>query len=385
LGGFVLATSALVAQERDDRVDVAVVEISGLVDRIQARFLESVVSDRDHDVVVVRLDSGGAVAPDDELAELEQAISDAPVPVAVWIGPSRNAKAEDGAERIAQAADFVGAVPGATAEEVDIDVEAPTLGDFLVALDGEGGIDVPTEVVRAEGRPPQQQLAERVRVSFAEPSFFQQMLHAVSTPTAAYLLVTAALLLLVFEFFTGGIGVAGAVAVVCLTLGGYGLGALPTRPIGVALIVAGVVGYAVDVQVGVPRAWTVIGTILFAAGSFLLFDGVAIPMLVLVAMLAAVIVVMVAGMPAVVRTRFSTPTVGRESMVGEEGTAATDVAPDGVVTVRDAPWRARTNRATPIKAGESVRVAAIDGLLLEVEPLEGAAEDYRERARRSSS
>ncbi len=37
------------------------------------------------------------------------------------------------------------------------------------------------------------------------------------------------------------------------------------------------------------------------------------------------------------------------------------------------PWRARADRATPIRAGEAVHVAAIDGLLLEVEPLEGAA------------
>jgi membrane-bound serine protease (ClpP class) len=84
---------------------------------------------------------------------------------------------------------------------------------------------------------------------------------------------------------------------------------------------------------------------------------------------------MVAGMPAMVRTRFSTPTIGRESMLGELGTAVSDVDPDGVVTIREAPWRARTNRATPIRAGEAVRVAGIDGLLLEVEPLEGAARD----------
>lgn len=90
---------------------------------------------------------------------------------------------------------------------------------------------------------------------------------------------------------------------------------------------------------------------------------------------------MVGGMPAMVRTRFATPTIGREWMIGEIGTAVGPVAPDGVVMVRDAPWRARTNRATPIEAGSEVRVASIDGLLLEVEPLEGAARDHRDRRR----
>jgi membrane-bound serine protease (ClpP class) len=64
-------------------------------------------------------------------------------------------------------------------------------------------------------------------------------------------------------------------------------------------------------------------------------------------------------------------------MVGEQGAALADIAPEGTVQVRGAPWRARTNRATPIMAGASVRVVAIDGLLLEVEPEDGGARDYR--------
>ena len=46
--------------------------------------------------------------------------------------------------------------------------------------------------------------------------------------------------------------------------------------------------------------------------------------------------------------------------------------------IRGALWRARTNRATPIRSGEPIRVVAIDGLVLEVEPEEGGAIDYRE-------
>ena len=69
-------------------------------------------------------------------------------------------------------------------------------------------------------------------------------------------------------------------------------------------------------------------------------------------------------------------------MVGELGEAVVAVDPDGVVCVRGAQWRARTNRATPIRRGDAVRVVAIDGITLEVEPETGGAEDYRERARR---
>jgi membrane-bound serine protease (ClpP class) len=89
-------------------------------------------------------------------------------------------------------------------------------------------------------------------------------------------------------------------------------------------------------------------------------------------------------MTAVVRSRFSTPTIGREAIVGEEGRAEVDVAPDGVVVIQGARWRARTNRATPIDAGDPVRVVAVEGLVLEVEPEEGGARDYRDRSGRRS-
>jgi membrane-bound serine protease (ClpP class) len=68
-------------------------------------------------------------------------------------------------------------------------------------------------------------------------------------------------------------------------------------------------------------------------------------------------------------------------MLGELGEVVVAVDPDGVVKVGDGKWRARTNRATPVAAGAPVRVVAIDGVTLEVEPLEGAARDHRDRRR----
>ena len=358
---IVLCSTPIAAHAQEERTSITIVEISGLVDRIQARFLQATIANApDNEVVVVRLDSPGATATQQEMDDLIATIERSNATVAVWVGPRESAKAEGGAKRIVDAADVAG----------DTDT-APTLGDFVVDIEG-----VPTTIVRREGRPPQREMAKSVTVQFAEPAFTQQVLHAVSTPSAAYLLIVIGMLLVVFELFTGGIGVAAAVAALCLVLGAFGLGSLPANPIALALVVAGVVGLAIDVQVGVPRAWTAIGTVLFTAGSFfLLSDGRSVPLLVVVIALAGALLFMVAAMPAVVRARYSTPTIGRDSMVGELGTAATDVAPDGVVSVRDAPWRARTNRATPITAGDLIRVIAIDGLLLEVEPLDGAARD----------
>jgi membrane-bound serine protease (ClpP class) len=152
-------------------------------------------------------------------------------------------------------------------------------------------------------------------------------------------------------------------------LAAYGLSVLPTNPVGLALIVFGVFGFAIDVQTGVPRLWTGIGTVSFAAGSILLYrDGVHLSWLPLLAGVVLVLLMVLGGLPATVRSRFSTPTIGRESMVGEEGEVVSDVRPDGVVRVRGALWPAHTSRATPVSAGQTVRVVAIDGPQLQVEP-----------------
>jgi membrane-bound serine protease (ClpP class) len=152
-----------------------------------------------------------------------------------------------------------------------------------------------------------------------------------------------------------------------------------------ALLIASVVALAVDVQVGVPRFWTGVGLLAFTFASVVLFrEGIRMSWITLVVGVGGMALAFIVGMPSMVRTRFATPTIGREWMIGEAGAAVVDLSPEGIVEVRGATWRARTNRATPIAAGDAVRVVAIDGVTLEVEPETGAARDYRERRAKSA-
>ncbi|MDP1804727.1 MAG: NfeD family protein, partial [Acidimicrobiales bacterium] len=230
---------------------------------------------------------------------------------------------------------------------------------------------VETKIVEADGESGdaarRQELVSRTR--FAALPLTGQLMHTVSSPPVAYLLFVIGLALIVFELFTAGVGVAGLVGAGALVLGAYGLAALPTNPMAVGLLLLATLGYAIDVQTGVPRAWSVIATLAFVAGSALLYEGQSLSWVTLLIAIVGMTLAMVAGMPAMVRTRFSTPTIGREWMVGEVGTARSAISPDGVVTVRDAPWRAHTSRVTPIDAGDDVRVVSITGLILEVEPV----------------
>lgn len=385
------------AAAAEEQPTVAVIQLGGLIDPVLADFIGDAIADAGRSealALVMQLDSTDGVLSRRALDRLVFEITHAPVPVAVWVGPARKGRALGQAGELVEAAAIAGVAPGAQVEiggrrfgsasalaEKLVAINAPTLGDFLVSLDDaeiRGGtrLDIPSDVIRRPGRPPQRQ--PDVRVQFAKPSLLERTLHAVASPPVAYGLLVGGLLLMVLEFFTAGVGVAAATGAILAVLSAYGLGVLPTRPWAVALVLLGVFGLAVDLQAGTPRVWTWIGTIALAAGSVKLYDGVDIPLVWLVGVLAGALLFMVAGMPTLVRTRFSTPTIGRESMLGEVGVASAAIDPEGIVEVRGAPWRARTNRATPIAAGNGIRVVGIDGLLLEVEPEEGGARDYRD-------
>lgn len=374
------------------RAHVDVIEVIGLLDPIQADFVGDAVGAAGSggaEALIIQVNSSGGVLSPADLDLLISQLSDAEIPVAAWVGPS-GGKAVGQSWELVQAAGLAGVagrgrvgprgatVPAAEAlQQRLVDITAPTLGDFLVELDGRrvGQRTLETaEVVRTPGEQPRRR--PTVEVRFAKLGLVERLLHTAASPSVAFLLLAAGLALAILELYTAGIGVAAATGAVCVVLSCYGLGVLPARPWAVALVLLGMLGYAIDVQAGSPRTWTAIGTASLGAGGVALYEqGLRPSPLVLVTVVGGVALMMIAGMPAVVRSRFSTATIGREDLVGEEGSAMADVDPEGTVQVRGAEWRARTNRATPIAAGAAVRVVAIDGLLLEVEPTEGGAKD----------
>jgi membrane-bound serine protease (ClpP class) len=366
---------------------VDVVEVNGRIDPVVADFIRRAI-DRaeksDAEVLVIQLDSPGVLIGQTDFLRLVEEIRTSPVPVAVWVGPTGASAAVTTAPILAGAG-IAGMAPGTKVAGLGPDdalsrglvsTNDPTLGEFVVGLDGK---DVGGKVLRTARVVPEGDLLRRQQagdVRFAKLGLTERLLHLTADPNVAYLLLMVGLLLIVFEFFTAGVGVAGVTGAVSLILSCYGLAVLPTNPVGLALIGLGVFGYAVDVQSGAPRAWTGIGAASLAIGSWRLFPGdLGVSWWVIVLISAGTALFMLSGMTAMLRARFSTPTIGREAMIGQMGEATTGIDPEGMVGLRGGTWRARTNRATPIAAGERVRVVAIDGLLLEVEPETGGAKD----------
>lgn len=430
-------TDAAAAGGQSDPAGIDVVQVEGLFDPPNASLVRNAIEDaneRGSTAVVLQIDSGGAVDVDAD--SVARAISDSKVPIVAWVGPSGSdakgaatlvveashvASVSSGSEigpaaplrlddpgqpsdrelgnRLAELAAARGRRAAGARELVHerqsgdearssgaINLVEPTLGELIVSLDGravttaDGPHLLRTAKVVGEGIDRRRQPNQDIR--FDRLPIDAQVLHTLTSPSIAYLLFVAGLALIVFEFYTAAIGLAGLTGAVALIGAFLGFSHLPVRWWAVGLLMLAVFGYAVDVQAGRTAAWTVIGSVALVAGSLTLYGGSSRldpPWWVLAIVIVGTLLFMLGAMPTVIRSRFSTPTVGRAGMIGEMGEAEVDVSPEGVVVISGARWRARTNRATPITAGDAVRVTAVDGLVLEVEPETGGARDYRER------
>lgn len=421
---------------------IVVVEVSGLIDPIMASYIKRqlVTATGLHAIAVaLQIDSAGTTLDGAELVELLDSVRLAHLPVGAWVGPS-GAQALGGAAHLVTAADFAAIAPGGrigdftaveglvhahggaarrasqpstgTAASQDIhshdrdglhsgasvryyDADtamgaglthstAPVIGEFLFAMSDEGLLAPIGQSVTGDDGIVRRALADDAVVSFVKLPPLDGLFHTAASPAVAYLLLLAGLSLLLLDFYTGGIGIAAIVAAACGLLAAFGLGTLDIRPWALALLIAGFVAFAVDIQTGVPRFWTMSGGAAVLAGSLTLFGQHSMSWIPLLVGLVGVGVFVLSGLPALVRTRYGTATVGREWLIGVEGIAATDVDPDGTVEVHGAQWRARVNRLTPLQAGEPLRVSGLSGVVLEVEPLEGAAVDYREMRRKQA-
>ena len=396
------ALAESISTPTEDVKSVVVVEASGLMDPVMVRMMQKTLEEVDTTktiALVFQINISGSVVEEEKIVALGEAISSSPIPISFWIGPS-GSRAKGPITELALISGDIGISPGSKigkigqsilssdsseaqknfdlnektfnyeeAIEKGIARSSPVLLEHLVGLEG---FEVISDVDSGEIKP-------LTQTRFEEMDPPDQFFHSVGSPAITYLLFLAGMGLLVFELYTAGVGIAGVLGALCLLLGFYGLAVLPSNPWGIALLIFSMFSFAVDIQTGVPRFWSAVAAISLVAGSLLLFDGLSLSWLTLLFGILLTVSCMSAGMPAMIRTRFATPTIGREWIVGELGMALEEINPNGTVEVKGAIWKAQTNRATPIKVNDEIRVAAVDGFWLDVEPLEGAARDYRER------
>jgi membrane-bound serine protease (ClpP class) len=246
-----------------------------------------------------------------------------------------------------------------------IDHVCSTEGEILEVLDGK-------KIRRFDGKEQTLDLA-RVRIESLDMSGRERFLSMLANPALAAALLMFGMLGLYVEFTHPGLIAPGVIGGICLLLFALSTTALPINWVGVALIILGLVLFVLEIKVTSYGMLTVGGIGCLVLGAVILFkDAEGIPGLdvargtiVGVALTAALLMAILTGL--VIRTFRSRPVSGSAGLMYEEGTALTDLDPQGRVFVHGEYWNARSER--PVSKGARVRVTKVEALRLDVEEM----------------
>ncbi len=210
---------------------------------------------------------------------------------------------------------------------------------------------------------------KNVPVEYISKSLREEFLTLVTNPTLAYMLLLIGFYGIFFELYNPGSVVPGAVGVICLLLGLYGLGVVGINWLGLLLILSGILMLALEVITPSFGGLALAGAIALAIGSLILVSPESpygdIPKSVITTMVITTAVFFIVigrlGLKAQKRKKM----LGTEELIGEEGEAMTDfINGKGKVFVHGEIWNAVSDEE--IKKGDTVEIKKVKGLTLKV-------------------
>jgi len=206
------------------------------------------------------------------------------------------------------------------------------------------------------------------------PDWRFKFLAVITEPTVAYLLLLVGLYGLLFEGYSPGAVFPGVVGAISLLMALYALQVLPVNYAGVALIVLGVALMTAEIAMPSFGSLGIGGLIALIVGSLILFDtevpGFGVPGQLIIGIGVASALVFTTTIWLAARARRRPVVTGVEELVGHIATAMRDFDGRGQVRIRGELWQAES--VAPVRRGQSVRVLALDGLVLRVTPVNEA-------------
>lgn len=422
----VLSCVVVTASAQESVPVVRVVEQEGMIHPVASAILAKAMTtarDNGEDLVVIELDTpGGLVEPAEDIVK---DILNSPVPVCVFVSP-RGAHAASAGFFILLASDVAAMAPvtrtGAaspiqlggenqpddvalkkisedlsalmrstartrgrpadlaeqavrearswSAEEALeaglIDVIANDLDELLAALDGR-------EITRSDGSTQVLELAG-ARVVRHELRWGEELKRVLMQPTVLLLLLGIAALGIYLELTNPGLILPGVVGVISLLVVLYVSRTLPVNYFAIAMIAVGLVLFLLEIKVMSYGMLTLAGAACLSAGLWLVFPrsvpGWRVSLLTFVPVLVFIVGLVALVTWLVARTYRHPVNTGREGMIGLVGEVAQPLSPEGRVFVHGEYWNARSE--VPVAAGQRVRVVAVEGLELVVEPVQPA-------------
>ena len=409
-----MASGASAQEDGTRRVDV--LQIEGPVTPVMISYIERGIVAAEEDgseALVVLLDTPGGQI--DLMSDVVQAILDAQVPVVVYVYP-RGAYAASAGTLITLAGHVAAMAPGTT-----IGAASPVGGqgeDLGETLESKVKEDLKAQARALAGRRGEEAVAwaesaiEEARAATAEEAlemnvidfvadgvddllaqmdgfqvevdgeevtlqtadattrdlpmtFVEQVLHLITNPTIAFILLTIGINAILFELASPGGYAAGVVGAICLLLAFYALGVLPVNYTGLIFIGLAFVLFVVDIKAPTHGVLTAGGIASLVAGALLLFNSP----LYRISLSAVVSVAVVTGLffafavAKIVQIQRKPATTGREGLIGHPAQVRRPLDPDGTVFLRGELWAATSLEGT-IDLGEQVIVENAEGFRL---------------------
>ena len=394
------------------------VDLNGDINNVMSAYMQNAVSraGSDHaDALLVVINTPGGIST--SMDEIVTSFLNSKVPVIAYVSP-RGARAASAGLFVAQAADIVAMAPGtnigsahpiqATGEDLTGDLGAKVLNDAvtrvrsLASMHGRNADwcedavrnsvnindrqavdlhvadlqadDIPSLLNAVDGRTLTRgsgkvtlHTAGATVDDFPMP-VWQVFLNALIDPTIAALLIIVAGYGIITEMSNPGLILPGVIGGIAAVLAIVSLANLPLNIAGALMMLLALVLFIADLKAPTHGFLSVGGVFALVLGmAFLVNTGpVGLGVNPVVAIGLAVVT---AGffyffIRKIWAARRQPAFVGGDSMLGALGEVREDVAPEGLVFVRGALWRATAT--APIPAGAPVRVIGRDGLELKV-------------------
>jgi membrane-bound serine protease (ClpP class) len=242
-----------------------------------------------------------------------------------------------------------------------VDLIEPSEQKLIEALDGR-------EVTRFDGRKEILHLAGAEVVPY-ELTIRERIISAIADPNIGFILLVLGALGLYVEFNSPGLILPGVAGGILLLMGASSLAVLPLSWVGVSLLLLGATLFVLEAHFASHGVLGTGGTLALVLGALMLIDGPPEMQIHLVTALSVSIpfaLITMFLLTLALRARRNKSLMGGEGLLNEIGEARTALAPAGKVFVHGEYWDAVSS--SPVDEGGEVRVIAVDGMKLRVEP-----------------
>lgn len=215
---------------------------------------------------------------------------------------------------------------------------------------------------------------KNARILNIEMNFSQKLLSILSDPNLAYILLMLGIYGLLFELYSPGAIFPGVIGGISLVLAFYSLNTLPVNYAGLALIIFAIILFILEIKIISHGILTIGGIISLFIGSMMLINEktiweamkISMSLIILIVILTAAFFLF--AITFGIKAQKRKVSTGEEGLVGEKGTAMSNLRPRGQVRVHGEIWHAECMDAN-IRKGDQVEVVGIENLNLKVKKL----------------